>query len=256
MKVTPGYLVLERSIFWTPLETEGSTGKAWIKVLGKDPDTQATAALVKYEKGFRSAASVSQVYSDTLFLSGKMSGDGKTYTKSSYYYRPPGAKVGPMVAEEETVRLVITGGIGDKCSDVPVFVQDCHSATGGGSHMGSDWSKLTLRTDEAADCTLVYQICHKKGTFNPGQTWVHPHLEEAYFVECQGPTLDYLGEIKGHIVYDEPCYLYRRPNSRHGNAQYSPSIIFCKYYSTTKGPDEIFDLRDKSMGIPKGRLEE
>ena len=128
MKLTPGYLVLERSVLWTPLEIEGATGKAWIKIFGKDPDTQATAALVKYEKGFRSPASVSKVYSDTLFLSGKMCGDGRTYTKSSYIYRPPGVIIGPMVAEDETVRLVITGGLGDMCSDVPVFVQDCHSA--------------------------------------------------------------------------------------------------------------------------------
>ena len=256
MKVTPGYLVLERSVIWTPMEIPGASGKAWIKVFARDPGTDATAALIKYEKGCRIPESVSKVYSDSIYVSGKMSGSDRSFTKRSYLYRPPGVKAGPLVAEEETIRLVITGGIGEKCSDKEVFIQDAHAATGGGSHMGSDWSKLTLRMDEVSNCTVVYQICHKAGIFNPGETWIHPHLEEAYFLDAYGPTLDYLGEVKGHIVYDEPCYLYRRPNSRHGNAQYSPSTIFCKYYSTDLGPDKIFDLRDRSTGIPKGHLDE
>ena len=256
MKVTPGYLVLEKSVIWTPMETEGDKGSAWIKVFGRDPGTGATAALVKYEKGYQSREATSQVYSDTLCLSGKMSGGGKTFTKSSYSYRPAGRKYGPLVAEEETIMLIITGGAGEKSSSEPVFVQDCHQSTGNSSHMGSDWSKLTLRVDEAANCTVVYQICHKQGIFNPGQTWIHPHYEEAYFVECHGPTYDYLGEVQGHVIYDQPCYLYRPPNSRHGNAQYSPSTIFCKYYSTDLGPDKIFDLRDKTSKIPRATLVE
>ena len=254
MKVTPGYLVLEKSVVWNPMATEGAIGKSWIKVFGRDPGTGATAALVKYEKGYTASEAVSQVYSDTLCISGKMKVGDKTFTKSSYGYRPAGVKYGPYSADEETVMLVITGGTGEKSSREALFVQDCHATTGGNSHMGSDWSKLTLRVDEEANCTLVYQICHKAGIFNPGQTWIHPHYEEAYFVECHGPTHDYLGEVLGHVVYDQPCYLFRPPNSRHGNAQYSPSIIFCKYYSTDLGPDKIFDLRDKTSKIPQPEL--
>ena len=254
MKLLPSYLVHEESVAWTPIEIAGTTGNTWIKIFGRDPETQATAALIKYEKGCRIGESVSKVYSDTLYLSGKMSGDGKTFNKNSYAYRPAGTKSGPLVAEEETVKLLITGGIDEICSDAPVFIQDCVAAIEKGSHMGNDWSKLTLRVDKEAECVLVYQICHKAGVFNPGETWVHPHIEEAYFTECHGSSLDYLGEIEGHVAYTSPCYLYRPPGSRHGNAQYCPSTILCKYYSTELAPDEIFKLNSKTQGIPKGHL--
>ena len=254
MKLIPSYLVHEKSVAWSPLESAGTTGNAWIKVFARDPETQATAALVKYEKGARIDGFVSRVYSDTLFLSGKLSGKSRTFTKESYIYRPVGDKSEALVAEEETIKLVITGGFGEKCDSTPVFIQDCVASIGKRSHMGDNWSKLTLRVDRESDCVLVYQICHKSGIFNPGETWVHPHIEEAYFTECHGDSLDYLGEIEGHISYDQPCYLYRPPNSRHGNAQYCPSTIFCKYYSTSLAPDEIFKLSRRTMGIPMGRL--
>jgi hypothetical protein len=254
MKLLPSYLVHEESIAWSPIEIPGTHGKTWIKIFARDPETKATAALVKYEQGCKIDAAVSRVYCDTLFFSGKMTGDGKSFTKNSYVYRPAGTKIGAMVAEEETVKLIISGGIDEKCSPTPVFIQDCVASIEGGSHMGSDWSKLTLRVDEEAECVVVYQICHKAGIFNPGETWVHPHIEEAYFVECHGSSLDYLGEIDGHIAYTSPCYLYRPPGSRHGNAQYCPSTILCKYYSTELAPDEIFKLTRKTKGIPMGHL--
>ena len=43
MKLTPSYLVVENSVQWHPLKIAGATGKAWIKVFGRDPATQATA---------------------------------------------------------------------------------------------------------------------------------------------------------------------------------------------------------------------
>ena len=255
MKRTPGYLVVESSIQWNPMETAGAKGRSWIKVFARDPHTGATAALVKYEQGYTAPAFETQVYSDTLYLSGRAGDGDRTYGRRTYAYFPPGHPAGPLTAEEETVKLIITGGRGEECQMDPVFHQDVHQATldtTEESHMGSDWSKMALRVDKAADCTVVYQICHRSGTFNPGETWVHPHYEEAYYVEADGPTYDYLGEIGGHVCYDSPCYLFRPPGSRHGNAQYSPSIILCKYYSGD--PDLLFDLRHRVMDIPTGYL--
>ena len=110
-------LVVESSIHWHPLKVPGAAGKAWIKVFGRDPATGATACIVKYAKGFRAAASKSQVYSDTLYLSGSLTEGTRKFGKYSYQYRPPGSRIGAIVANEDTVKFVITGGKGEKCSD-------------------------------------------------------------------------------------------------------------------------------------------
>jgi hypothetical protein len=256
MKLTPSYLVVENSINWHPLKVEGATGKAWIKVFGRDPATGATACLVKYAKGFRAPATTAQVYSDTLILSGSMTEGTRKFGKYSYLYRPSDAKIGAIVAKEDTVKFVITGGRGEKCSKKPVFVADCEKAATEASYMGDAWAIKRLRFDEAADCALLFQICFKTGIVDEGWTWVHPHLEEAYFLEHgPEPTLDWLEEVGGYIRYDAPCYLYRQTGSRHGSAHYAPCKLFVKYYSTDF-PKDIFDRRHMVKSTPAGYLVE
>ena len=256
MKLTPSYLVVAGSVQWYPLEIEGATGRAWIKVLGRDPQTRASAALVKYEKGFKAPASTARVYSDNLFLSGKLSEGSLDFGKYGYYYRPPGTAIGPITAHEETVRFVITGGINEKCSKTAVYIEDCEKAATEESYMGDAWAIKRLRFDDEADCVLLFQICFKTGIVDEGWTWVHPHIEEAYFLEHGAePTLDWLEEINGYIRYDSPCYLYRPVNSRHGSAHYAPCKLFVKYYSTDF-PKDIFDRRDMVQSTPPGRLVE
>lgn len=256
MKLTPAYLVLERSVHWYPLEIKGATGKAWIKVLGRDPQTQASAALVKYEKGFKAPATTAKVYSDTLYLSGKLSEGNTDFGKYGYYYRPPGTEIGATIAHEETVKFIITGGINEKCSKTPVYIADCEKAATEESYMGDAWAIKRLRFDDEADCCLLFQICFKTGIVDEGWTWVHPHIEEAYFLEHgPEPTLDWLEEVNGYIRYDSPCYLYRPVNSRHGSAHYAPCKLFVKYYSTDF-PKDIFDRRDMVKSTPPGHLVE
>jgi hypothetical protein len=256
MKLTPAYLVVENSINWHPLVIEGATGKAWIKVFARDPHTDATAALVKYEKGFKAPKSTSKAHSDTIYISGKLKDGDLNCHKATYLYRPAGNAVGPIVAEEETVKFIITGDRGGPGSKTPVFVQDCDKAATEESYMGNDWSIKKLRFDEEADCVLLYQICHGTGIVDSGWTWVHPHLEEAYYIEHgKEATLDWLGEIGGHVRYDAPCYLYRPPGSRHGDAHFAPCKLFVKYYSTDY-PKDIFDRRRMINETPKGYLNE
>lgn len=254
MKLTPSYLVVENSVQWHPLQVDGATGKAWIKVLGRDPQTEATAALVKYEAGFRAPKVTTRVYSDTLILSGKLSEGRTTHGKYAYSYRPPGVQIDETTAEVETVKFVITGGIGEKCSMTPVYVADCEKAATEASYMGDAWAIKKLRFDDVADCVLLFQICFKTGIVDEGTTWVHPHIEEAYFLEHgKEPTLDWLEEVGGYIRYDAPCYLYRPVNSRHGSAHYAPCKLFVKYYSTDF-PDAVFDRRDMIQSTPPGHL--
>ena len=254
MKLTPAYLVVENSIQWYPLKIEGATGKSWIKVLGRDPQTQATAALVKYEKDFTAPATTAHVYSDNLYLSGNLSEGKQSFGKYGYYYRPAGTPIGAINAQEETIKFVITGGNGEKHSKTPVVIEDCEKAATEASYMGDAWAIKRLRFDEEADCVLLFQICFKTGIVDEGHTWVHPHIEEAYFLEHgKEPTLDWLEEVNGYVRYDAPCYLYRPVNSRHGSAHYAPCKLFVKYYSTDF-PQDIFDRRDMVKSTPPGHL--
>lgn len=256
MKLTPSYLVVENSIQWYPLAIPGATGKAWIKVFGRDPQTQATGALVKYEKGFKAPATTAKVGSDELFVSGKLSEGAVDFGKYGYAYRPPGSAIGAITAHEETVKFIYTNGIGEKCSSTPVYVADCEKAATEASYMGDAWAIKKLRWDEEADCVLLFQICFKTGIVDEGHTWVHPHIEECYFLEHgKEPTLDWLEEVNGYVRYDAPCYLYRPVNSRHGSAHYAPSKLFVKYHSTDF-PKDIFDRRDivEHAPRPPGRV--
>lgn len=256
MKLTPSYLVVENSVQWHPLKVEGATGKAWIKVFGRDPATKATAALIRYEKGFTAPATTAQVYSDTLFLSGKLTEGNLNFGKYGYYYRPPGTAIGAVTALEDTVKFVITGGHGEKCDKTPVIIEDCEKAATEASYMGDAWAIKKLRWDKEADCVLLFQICFKTGIVDEGWTWTHPHLEEAYFLEHgPEPTLDWLEEVGGYVRYDAPCYLYRQTGSRHGSAHYAPCKLFVKYYSTDF-PDAIFDRRNMVQSTPPGQITE
>ena len=148
MKLTPSYLVVENSVQWHPLKIAGATGKAWIKVFGRDPATQATAAMIKYQKGFTAPATTAQVYSDNLFLSGKLAEGQHTFGKYGYYYRPPGTAIGAITALEDTVKFVITGGLHEKCDKTPVIVEDCEKAATEASYMGDAWAIKKLRWDK------------------------------------------------------------------------------------------------------------
>lgn len=254
MKLTPSYLVVESSVHWHPLAIPGATGKAWMKVFARDPQTQATAGLVKYEKGFKAPATSAKVNSDNLYLSGKLTEGKLDFGKYGYHYRPPGAEIGAITAHEETVKFIISGAVNEKCSRTPVYIADCEKSATEASYMGDAWAIKKVRVDDEADCVVLFQICFKTGIVDEGWTWVHPHLEEAYFLEHGNePTLDWLEEVNGYMRYDAPCYLYRPVNSRHGSAHYAPCKLFVKYYSNDF-PKDIFDRRDMVKSTPPGHL--
>ena len=70
MKVVPG-IVYEENLLWLPqAAAKHSEGHAWLKVFGRDPETGAAAALIRYEAGYRALPITSTVYSDSLCIGG------------------------------------------------------------------------------------------------------------------------------------------------------------------------------------------
>ena len=108
MKVLPG-IVYEENLLWVPYNANHTSGHAWVKILGKDQETGAAAALIKYEAGYKAPKAVSTVSSDALYIQGALVDGNKTHTNLTYEYRPPGTSFGPLEAKEDTVKFAFMG---------------------------------------------------------------------------------------------------------------------------------------------------
>lgn len=233
MKKTPYALTYAPNYKWAQLKVDVARGQSWIKILGKDHETGATAALVKYNRGFTLDKGTSDVFSDSIVVEGRMTLDGQACDRLSYWYRPAGTTYGPIVAEEDTTRFVITGGRGEEASDTPVFIDNVEGEDPAWepSERSAAWSEKTLRVDEKANYLITYQLANMFTMFLPGRKWVHPAIEEAYCIE--GAGWDYVGEVETFVKLLPGTYIHRPPNETfHGTATTIevPRRIFVKYY--------------------------
>lgn len=233
MKKCPYALTYAPNFKWAMLTVPNQKGRAWIKILGKDPENGATAALVRYDRGFSLPASTSPVFSDSIVVDGSMSLGGEHCGRLAYWYRPAGAEYGPIETYEGVTRFVITGGRGEEGSDEPLFIGNVEEDDPPWlpSERSSAWQEKNLRIDEKANCLITYQWAQMFTMFLPGKKWVHPSIEEAYCID--GAGWDYVGEIETWVKLRPGTYIYRPPNETfHGTATTIevPRRIIVKYY--------------------------
>ncbi len=234
MKVVPYHHTYSPLYKWAPLDVPNSEGRAWVKVLAKDPDTGATAALVRYDGGFKQKGGVSSAFSDSIVIEGSLTMGGTACNRLSYWYRPAGRTFGDIEVESTVTRFVITGGNGEKGSPDPVFIANVEldEPAWEQSERGPVWSEKTLRTDHVANCLITYQFATGFTQFLGGRKWVHPDIEEAYCIEGEG--WDYVGETETFVKLLPGTYIYHKPNEGfHGTATtYEvPRRLFVKYYN-------------------------
>lgn len=235
MKVVPYHHTYAPLYKWAPLSVKNSQGRAWIKVMAKDPETGATAALVKYDAGFKQPAGVSDNFSDSIVIEGRLNMGDQLCNRLCYWYRPAGAEFDAIETDTDVTRFVITGGKGDVGSNEPVFIAnvDGEEPPWEGSERGPVWSEKTLRIDEKANCLLTYQFATGFTQFLGGRKWVHPDIEEAYCID--GAGWDYVGETETFVKLLPGTYIYHKPNAGfHGTATtYEvPRRLFVKYYNS------------------------
>jgi hypothetical protein len=243
-------------IEWEPLQVRGGHGYAWIKTLGKDDETGARTALIRYDPGFRADAGVSTWPADIYTLEGAMTAGERTYREHTYHYRPAGTPIGPAEAPEGVTRLVFTADSKDpeRSSSEEVFVQNVVSdltpqppgfvfepAAGAGagdpsarvyskgllppdpstteldSQATMRWMKI-LRLDPKAEISFRVQRVLRPGIRGAaGEIHVHPYLEECFMVS--GDNLDYSGDIDGHWRWIPGVYVCRAPGEGfHGDS--------------------------------------
>jgi 2,4'-dihydroxyacetophenone dioxygenase len=83
------------------------------KMLWRDPETEASIALVRFEKGTGIPSEHKHASNQFMFcLSGRYVylPTGTTLTKGSFYWNPKGAVHGPTLAEETSVLLEVYDG--------------------------------------------------------------------------------------------------------------------------------------------------
>jgi quercetin dioxygenase-like cupin family protein len=83
------------------------------KMLWRDPETEASIALVRFEKGTGIPSEHKHASNQFMFcLSGRYVylPTGTTLTKGSFYWNPKGAVHGPTLAEEASVLLEVYDG--------------------------------------------------------------------------------------------------------------------------------------------------
>ena len=235
MKVTPYALMYAPNFRWSRLDVKNSDGRAWIKKLGRDPENEACAALVRFDAGFSVPKSVSEVFSDSVVLDGKMRYGDRLCKKRTYFYRPAGTEYGPIKVEEDTTRFVMTGGIGEKGSGQAVFIDDVESNSPKWepSQQGDNRLEKYLRIDKVENSFVQYHLVLSPLGFRPGRQWVHPAIEEAYMIE--GECHDYVGEVQGFVNLLPGTYVYRPPaETWHGSTSNTatPRRLIVKYYDT------------------------
>ena len=232
MKVLPG-IVYEENLLWLPYLAEHTAGHAWLKVLGRDPETGAAAALVKYEAGYKAPAAVSGVYSDSLYIAGELVDGGRTCRNLSYVYRPAGSRIGPIEAKKETVKFIITGGKGEKGSKSPVFIENIDSGPWEGHpYLGNIMLSRELRRDKVANCTIAWHVSSQIVHSYDNRSMVHDVAEEAFVVE--GENTDYYGDTESMVLWRRGMYIHRPPfMGRHGHTFKIalPFKVFVKFHS-------------------------
>ncbi len=247
MKLTPYALTYAPNFKWMELPVEGSRGgKAWVKVLGKDPEDGAAAALVKYDAGFELQRAKSPVFSDSLLIEGRMRLGDDVCRRLSYHYRPAGVEYGPILAEEETIRFVIIGGRGEAGSEEPVFIANVEGdpELWEPSELGSGYRERVLRIDEVANVNVTYRIANAFLVFKQGRMWVNKAIQEAYCVD--GAGWDFVGEVDGFVALLPGTYIHRPANETfHGSAMtfQVPRRLFVKYYDAD--PKTEFELAEE-----------
>jgi len=234
MKITPG-IVYEENLLWIPYQAQHTEGHAWLKVLGMDHESGAAAALIKYEAGYKAPKAATEVYSDSLYIQGELVDGSKVCRNMTYEYRPPGNTYGPTEAKQETVKFIITGGKGEKCSKEPIFIQNVDDGDWD-SHPYYPYKEYvlsrTLRQDKDANCSIGYNVFQNVALTYPNKTMVHDVVEEAFCVE--GGNMDYYGDVETWVKWRRGAYFHRPPFlGRHGHSLKTelPFKVFIKFHS-------------------------
>lgn len=104
-----------------PFSLKDATGKAWVKILGWDPDTGAESLVYRLEPGWSIPRFENTVSEDLVVWEGELQVGDQTLGKYGYAYRPISSTTGPCASPRGATIVSFCRGPGDtRGSMVPI----------------------------------------------------------------------------------------------------------------------------------------
>jgi hypothetical protein len=204
-----------------PFVTQGARGQAWVKVLSRDPETEAESLMYRLDPGWSADAIENTVYENLLVLAGDLDVDGTTLSKYSFSYRPEGHRSGPLSTETGAIVVAYAGFPGELASPIPVHSIDTDAMEWTGSYRGG--VKMLRGDEENLDVYFLVRI-GTDGT-ETDQISQHDAPEEALILE--GRSLTYDGPTRGRHIITAGTYVHRGSGSPHGmNKVLEDHVVF------------------------------
>lgn len=200
-----------------PFVAQGAAGTAWVKVLSRDPDTDAESMLYKLDPGWSATSIESTVGENLMVLHGELEIEGERLRKYAYSYRPEGQTTGPVKTTTGVTVIAYAGAPGDPASKEPVPHLDVEGMPWVERYIelaGARYYSKLLRVDEE-----TFEYFHMERSlcgFETGPSWVadEDKVEEMYLIE--GRCYGYDGPTRGRQLYTPGKYVMRHPHSIHG----------------------------------------
>jgi hypothetical protein len=237
-----------------PFEAEGAQGQAWVKVLSRDPKTEAETLLYRLDQGWSAERVRNTVYENLLILDGEIEVNGTTLRKYAFSYRPEGHEVGPISTVTGAVVMAIAGAPGEPASRIPVDGLDTESMP---------WVEEDLSEAALVDSSVVrsrsvtepryylkilrgdeenldtYYLMRGVRGFESDGVSSHDAPEETFILE--GCNLSYDSVTGGRQINTRGTYCHRGARSPHGFITIVEDILAFKhdYYH----PEDNADLR-------------
>jgi hypothetical protein len=234
-----------------PFVAEGARGAAWVKVLSRDPATEAESLLYKLDRGWSADRIRNTVYENLLVIDGEIAVDGQTLRKYAFSYRPEGHELGPVSTETGATVVAFAGAPGELASKEPIACLDVESMPWAsrditvvkeGVQRAQNVTKPTyyvkmLRGDEENldTFTLMRGV---RGFVSDGVS-SHEAPEEGYVLE--GHFMFYDGVTEGRGIGRRGTYIHRGPGSKHGFVEIEEdSLTFKHDYYNAEDDLELF----------------
>jgi hypothetical protein len=211
-----------------PFMAEGARGQAWVKVLSRDPETEAESLMYRLDPGWSADAIENTVYENLLVLDGDLDVDGTSLRKHWYSYRPEGHRSGPLSTGTGATVIAIAGFPGELASPISLPGLDTDAMEWVGWDVSKKHAMKMLRGDE--ENLDVYFLARVDPAFeNKIDADGHDAPEEAFFLE--GRSLNYDGHTRGRHINTAGTYVYRAPGSQHGLNTVTERVLLFKHDS-------------------------
>jgi hypothetical protein len=195
-----------------PFVAKGARGRAWVKVLSRDPETESESLMYRLDAGWSADSIENTVYENLLVLDGELEVGGTTLRKLSYAYRPEGHRSGPLSTQAGATVIAYAGFRGELASPIPVPCVDTEAMDWADEGASKEVSVKMLRGDE--ENLDVYYLTRVRPPNEADHVSYHDAPEEAFFIE--GRSLNYDGHTRGRHVNRPGTYVHRGAWSPHG----------------------------------------